>query len=61
MADVLQCVHGRIFEPSGDLGCPPELRKSWLRIQGALEEASESIHFQQIVEAAKQEPEMYYI
>ena len=61
LADVLQCVHGRIFEPSGDLGCPPELRESWLRIQGALEEASESIHFQQIVEAAKQEPEMYYI
>ena len=61
LADVLQCVHGRIFEPSGGLGCPPELRESWLRIQGALEEASESIHFRQIAESAKQEPEMYYI
>ena len=61
LADVLQCVHGRIFEPAGCLGCPPELRESWRQIQRSLEEASESIHFRQIAESAQQEPEMYYI
>ncbi len=61
LADVLQCVHGRVFEPSGDSRCPAELREGWLQIQEALDAAAGAISFQQMREAAKEEPEMYYI
>lgn len=62
IADVLQHIHGRVFEPpSADSQCPAELRESWSQIQRALDEAAGAISFQQMVEAGRQEQEMYYI
>ncbi len=61
LADVLQCIHGRVFELSSDSQCPEALREGWLQLQGTLDRAAGAISFRKIAEAAQQTPEMYYI
>ena len=62
LGDVLQSIHGEVFEPpQGDSPCPEALRKQWLAIQSAVDEVAQSITFQQIVESSKPDQEMYYI
>ena len=63
MGDILKAVHGAVFDPpalSGS-GCPPELRRAWLKLQQTIETAADSINFQQLLEAGNAEEKMYYI
>ena len=62
MGDVLQCIHGEVFEPpKGDSSCPEELAVRWRQIQAAVDKAAQSITFRQIVDSVSQDQEMYYI
>ena len=63
MGDVLRCVHGRVFDPPalGDAHCPPELRAAWQKLQTALDEAADSITFQQLLDDGAGKEKMYYI
>ena len=63
MGDVLRCVHGRVFDPPalGDPHCPPELRAAWQKLQAALDEAADSITFQQLLDDGAGKEKMYYI
>ena len=62
LGDVLHCIHGTVFEPpQGDSACPEELRIQWRQVQAAVDQAAGSISFRQIVDAANQDQEMYYI
>jgi Rrf2 family protein len=61
--DVLRCVHGQVFDSSAlsDPHCPPELRKAWKRLQTALDEAADTITFQQLLDEGAEKEKMYYI
>ena len=62
MGDVLQCIHGSVFEPpKGDSPCPEELSQRWQQIQSAVDDAAQAISFKQIVDSVGQDQEMYYI
>ncbi len=63
LADVLQAVHGPLFESPAlsDPQCPLELRNAWKKLQQAIEEAARSITFQELLEASEDKEKMYYI
>ncbi|HSU56444.1 MAG TPA: Rrf2 family transcriptional regulator [Candidatus Dormibacteraeota bacterium] len=63
LGDVLRAVHGSVFDSPAlaDPDCPPELRGAWLRLQRTVEEAAESITFQQLLEESLEKQKMYYI
>jgi Rrf2 family cysteine metabolism transcriptional repressor len=63
MGDVLRCIHGQVFDSPalGDNDCPPELRNAWGTLQKCLNDAADSITFQQLVEQSAAKGKMYYI
>src|SRR5207248_2712002 len=63
LADVLQAVHGPLFESPAlsDPHCPLELRSAWKKLQESIEEAARSITFQALLEASEDKEKMYYI
>lgn len=62
LADVIEAVHGSIFETPAlnDPGCPPELSSAWKQLQQAVEKAGRQITFQSLADASN-ERKMYYI
>ena len=63
MGDVLRAIHGEVFDSPAltDSQCPPELRRTWKKLQAALDEAAASINFQQLLEESTEKEKMYYI
>lgn len=63
MGDVLRCVHGVVFDSPAlnDPQCPPELQRAWETMQQTLDETSNGITFQQLMEEGGDEEKMYYI
>ncbi len=63
MADVLRCVHGQVFDSPAlsDTQCPPELRAAWMKLQAAVDQAAQSINFQQLLDQGADKEKMYYI
>lgn len=63
MGDVLRCIHGQVFDSPAlnDPQCPPELRKSWKKLQKAVDETADGITFQQLLEESSEKEKMYYI
>ncbi len=63
MADVLRAVHGSVFDTPAlaDSGCPPELRRAWLKLQQAVESTAEQLTFQQLLDEGADKAKMYYI
>jgi Rrf2 family protein len=62
-ADVLRSIHGNVFDSPAlnDPHCPIELRNTWKSLQKTLDEAAESINFQQLLEQSADKEKMYYI
>src|SRR5689334_23635751 len=48
IGDVLRAVHGQVFDTPAlsDPNCPPELRRTWQRLQQTLQAAADAITFQ---------------
>src|SRR5688500_17559999 len=63
LADVIRAVEGEIFDSSAlsDPQCPTELRDGWRRVQRAVNEAADSLTFQQLLENSSEKEKMYYI
>ena len=63
MADVIQCVHGRVFDSPAlsDPHCPPELRAAWLRLQETVDKTAAAITFQNLLDQSMDKGKMYYI
>ena len=63
LGDVLRAVEGPLLEaPATDLsGGPPELKRAWQQLQQALEQTSDSITFQKLLEESSAKEKMYYI
>ena len=63
LGDILRCVHGNVFDTPAlsDAHCPMELREAWRKLQKTLEETSDQISFQQLLEAGQDKEKMYYI
>lgn len=63
LGDVLRCVHGSVFDSPAltDAHCPPELRAAWKKLQTALDETSDAITFQQLLDDSVDKEKMYYI
>jgi Rrf2 family cysteine metabolism transcriptional repressor len=63
LGDVLRCIHGQVFDTPAlaDTDSPPELRNAWGKLQKAVNEAADSINFQQLVEQSADKGKMYYI
>ncbi|MEO6183236.1 MAG: Rrf2 family transcriptional regulator [Verrucomicrobiota bacterium] len=63
LGDVLRSIHGNVFDSPAlsDPQCPPELREAWRKMQRALDEASDKISFQQLLDAVGAKEKMYYI
>jgi Rrf2 family protein len=63
LGDILRCVHGNVFDTPAlnDPHCPMELREAWRKLQKTLEETSNQISFQQLLEAGLDKEKMYYI
>jgi len=63
MGDVLRAIHGDVFDSPAlaDSQCPPELKDVWRRLQRALDEAANSVTFQDLLEAGRDKEKMYYI
>ena len=61
--DVLRCVHGQVFDSPAlnDPQCPPELRETWKNLQSTVEEAANSVTFQQLLDRSADKEKMYYI
>lgn len=61
--DVIRCVHGEVFDSPAinDPQCPPELRKIWKNLQKTLDDSTNSISFQDILEESMNKEKMYYI
>ena len=61
--DVLRCIHGEIFDSPGlsDAQNPAELRQAWGRLRDAVNQAADSITFQQLLEDTDEKGKMYYI
>jgi Rrf2 family transcriptional regulator, cysteine metabolism repressor len=61
--DVLRCVHGDVFDSPAlhDPANPPELRQAWQRVQQSLNQASDAITFQQLLDQEAGKGKMYYI
>jgi len=63
MADVLQCVHGEVFDSPAlsDSQCPAELRAAWEKLQTTVKNAADAINFQQLLDQGADKEKMYYI
>ena len=63
LGDVLRAVHGKVFDTPAlsDSDCPPELGRAWLRLQQAVQAASDAITFQQLLDESAEKEKMYYI
>lgn len=63
LGDVIRSVEGEIFDSSAmtDPRCPSELREGWKKLQRAVNEASDSLTFQQLLESSSEKEKMYYI
>jgi Rrf2 family protein len=63
LGDVLRAVHGEVFDTPAltDPNCPPELRRAWQRLKSAVDEASDKITFQQLLDENAEKEKMYYI
>ena len=63
LGDVLRAVHGEVFDTPAltDPNCPPELRRAWQRLKSAMDEASNKITFQQLLDENAEKEKMYYI
>lgn len=61
--DVLRCIHGEIFDSPAlsNAATPAELRRAWEQLRTVVNEAADSITFQQMVEASAEKGKMYYI
>jgi Rrf2 family protein len=63
LGDVLRAVHGSVFDTPAlsDANCAPELRNAWQRLKTAVDEAADTITFQQILDESAEKEKMYYI
>ena len=63
IGDVLRAVHGQVFDTPAlsDPNCPPELRRTWQRLQQTLQAAADAITFQQLLDEGAEKEKMYYI
>ena len=63
LGDVLRAIHGQVFDSPAlnDPQCPPELRKAWKSLQKTLNDAADSITFQQLLDEGVDKEKMYYI
>ncbi len=63
LGEVLRCIHGAVFDSPAlsDSRCPPELRAAWKRLQNTLDETSDTITFQQLLDDGAGKERMYYI
>ena len=63
LGDVLRAVHGEVFDTPAlsDPNCAPELRGAWRRLKAAVDEASNKITFQQLLDESAEKEKMYYI
>ncbi|PYI84730.1 MAG: transcriptional regulator, BadM/Rrf2 family protein [Verrucomicrobia bacterium] len=63
MGDLLRCFYGEVFDAPAlsDPQCPEELRRAWRRLQTTLDDTSNAITFQQLLEQTAQKEKMYYI
>ena len=63
LGDILRAVHGQVFDSPAlnDPHCAVELREAWRRLQKTLEDASDAITFQQLLDACETKEKMYYI
>ena len=63
MGEVLRAIHGEVFDSPAlsDTQCPPELRRAWRTLQTALDQAADSIDFQQLLDETNGKEKMYYI
>lgn len=63
LADVLQAVHGAVFDTPAltDPDCPPELRRAWEQLQRTLLGTAKRITFQTLLDEASSKEKMYYI
>jgi Rrf2 family cysteine metabolism transcriptional repressor len=61
LGDVIRSVHGEVFESPAqtDVKCAAQLREAWNKLQRAVNEAADSITFQQLAEDTIEK--MYYI
>ncbi len=60
--DVLRCIHGDVFDSPAlhDSRNPAELQRAWQSLQQAVNQASEAINFQQLLDQSDK-AKMYYI
>jgi Rrf2 family protein len=63
LGHVLRAVHGEVFDTSAltDPNCAPELRRAWQRLKTAVDEAADSVTFQQLLDEGAEKEKMYYI
>ena len=63
LGDVIRCMHGQVFDSSAlaDSRCPPELREAWQSLQRTLNDASDQITFQKLLDVSSGKEKMYYI
>ena len=63
LGDVLRAIHGQVFDSPAlnDPQCPPELRKAWKNLQQTLNDVSDSITFQKLLDEGADKEKMYYI
>ncbi len=63
IGDIVRSVHGQGFDTPAihDPQCPPELRGAWRQLQSAIDNAFDSVNFQQLLEAGSDKDRMYYI
>ena len=63
LGDVIRCVHGQVFDAAAisEAQCPAELRAAWMKLQRALDEAADSVTFQQLLDQGADKEKMYYI
>ena len=63
LGDVLRAVHGEVFDTPAlsDTNCAPELRSAWRRLKTAVDDAANTITFQQLLDEGSDKEKMYYI
>ncbi len=63
LGEVLRTVHGPLFDTSAltDAQCPSELREAWKKLQDTVDQAADSINFQNLAEQSSAKQRMYYI
>jgi Rrf2 family protein len=61
--DLLRALHGQVFDPPAlsDPQYPPELRMAWQRLRQGVEQASDSLTFQDLLDQGVDKGKMYYI